>query len=158
MDKETDNADLKREKKGNAIIAFFGYGIPCLVLIFLFGSVYYNRALLITDGVVDTGIVVSYNPSTCGSLRSPRTCHYHQISVPDLGSITLDLGSEFKLLPPVIFTYQKSDKSNARIGNVTSFESFDFFEWCIFILLLICLLFFFLLSKNLDSHSKCNAV
>ena len=93
MDKEQDSANLKREKTVNVMIAFFGYGPFCLLTMFFLGFFYYERALLITDGVVDRGIVVSYDPSSCESLRSPRTCHYHQISVPDLGSISLDLGS-----------------------------------------------------------------
>jgi hypothetical protein len=130
------------------MIAFFGYGPFCLLTMFFLGFFYYERALLITDGVVDRGIVVSYDPSSCGSLRSPRTCHYHQISVPNLGSISLDLGSEFKLSSPVVVTYQKSDKSNVRAGNVTSLASFNFFQWFGFIVFIVCFWIFVLLSKR----------
>ena len=148
MDKEEDNTDLRSEQEIISMVKFFGFVLPCLSFIFLFGSVSYNRAMLITDGIVDTGIVVLYHPSTCGSSKSPRTCHYHQISVKNLGLVSLDLGREFKLSSPVTFTYQKDDKSNARVGNVTSLESLNFSEIFDFILLIICFLFFSFLFKN----------
>lgn len=147
MDEEEYNAYFKRERR-RAVLAFTFAGPMCLCLIFLIGYVYYERALLIADGVVDTGRVSSYKPSICGSLKTQRTCHYHQIYVPNLGSISLDLGKELQVSSPVIVTYQKSDKSNFRAGNMTSVANFNFTDLISIIGFLMNFWFVFLLSKN----------
>jgi len=94
-------------------------------------SVYYTRDTisLVSNGIVSRAEVTSYDPTRCGSRKRKRTCHYHNLLVDNIGSVRLDLGSQYSPGNVIRVTIDPTSPQNVRLGDHTSIFNLTLAEY-----------------------------
>lgn len=111
------------------MIMFWGYSVR-------------NTIALMTNGVEAVGEVISSNLHSCGSRKRRHICYDHTISTETLGTITLDLGTEYAIGSRILVTFEPRNHENVYPGAKPTIVSLDWLQYGAIILFVLAVFFF----------------